>query len=165
MAAKTLYIKTSGTSSPQSSDDGLATGGWVDAYTTWGLSLSETGISRLMTPAPHKQPVYNSNVISDGKAVMQNTFYHDVRQVSLEVHITAKAGGGQTAKENFITQYSNFCTQVLGAGYIEMRLGFQPSVIYKFIYLDCTQFSEFKLEMAKFTLTLEEPNPADRSLL
>jgi len=151
MAHGVLYIRTS------------ANGEWLDAYDTWGLSLSETGISRLMTPAPHKNPVSNSNVISHGRAIMQGTLVFDVRQVSLEVHITAKAGNGHTAKENFLSRYSEFCQNVLYAGYIEMKLAIQPSVIYKFIYLDCTQFSEFRMEMAKFTLTLEEPNPNDRS--
>lgn len=151
MPAGVLQIRTS------------PSGTWRDAYTTWGLSLSETGISNLLTPAPHKQAVYNSNVLEHGKAVMQNSFVFDVRQVSLEVHISAKCDGVYSAQQVFIDRYAAFCNEVLNVGYIEMRLMFQPTVVYKFIYLDCSQFSESNLEIAKFTLSLEEPNPNDRS--
>ena len=58
-------------------------GDWEDAYNVYGLSLSETGLSRLMTPAPNKSAVTNKNVISHGASVVQDTFYKDVRQVSL----------------------------------------------------------------------------------
>ena len=40
-----------------------------DAYTTWGLSLEETGLSKLMTPAPHKEPVQNKNMAMNGTKI------------------------------------------------------------------------------------------------
>ena len=145
MAKGILYIKTANTN------------GWVDAYDTWGLSLSQTGLSRLMTPAPNKSAVTNKNIISHGASVVQNTFYKDVRQVSLEVHITART------KDVFMQRYASFCSQVLDAGYILIKTSYQPNEVYHFLYLDCTQFSEFLREMAKFTLTLEEPHPEIRT--
>ena len=145
MAANTLFIKTANT------------GGWADAYTTWGLSLSQTGLSRLMTPAPNKSAVTNKNIISHGASVVQNTFYKDVRQISLEVHITAPT------IEDFMERYAAFCAQVLDAGYIRMKTSYQPDVVYHFLYLDCTQFAEYGRRMAKFTLTLEEPHPEVRT--
>ena len=131
--------------------------GWVDAFDTWGLSLSETGLSRLMTPAPNKSAVTNKNIISHGASVVQNTFYKDVRQISLEVHITAPT------KEDFMDRYAAFCAQVLDAGYIRMKTKYQTGVVYHFLYLDCTQFAEYGRRMAKFTLTLEEPHPEVRT--
>ena len=143
MPAGELFIKKKG-------------GDWEDAYNVYGLSLSETGLSRLMTPAPNKSAVTNKNVISHGASVVQDTFYKDVRQVSLEVHITART------KQQFFERYAAFCA-VLDLGYIRLYTKYQPNVVYHFLYVDCTQFAEYQREMAKFTLTLEEPHPEVRT--
>ncbi len=136
-----------------------------DAFDHYGLSLDDEGLSRLMTPAPHKEPITNKNVITDGMAIMQGSFYKDSRTVSLGMHIIARPsvenGVSYTAKENFLRQYNAFC-DVLSAGAIDLKTAFQPNVVYHFIYKDCTQFTEFNQEMAKFILTLEEPNPQIR---
>ncbi|MGX8695470.1 MAG: hypothetical protein ACSW8D_03710, partial [Prevotella sp.] len=60
-----------------------------DAYTYWGLSLEETGLSKLMTPAPHKEPVQNKNMAMNGTMIVGAVNLKDVRTVSLPVHITA----------------------------------------------------------------------------
>lgn len=157
MAAQDLYIKTTQTTSPVNGTDNNATSGWVDAYVTWGLSLSDGARSKLMTPAPHKDPVTNKNVITHGVSIVQSGVYKDARQVSLEVHITAPDSS------TFKTRYADFCSKVLDVGFINLKLACAPTVIYHMRYVDCQQFTEFNLEMAKFTLTLEEYNPSVRS--
>ena len=148
-----LYIKTRLTTSPQGSADSNATDGWVDAYDTWGVSLEDGALSRLMTPAPMKDPVTNKNVISHGVSIVQSTFYYDVRSVSLEMHITAPD------KAAFMARYKRFCVDVLAPGILHIKTKYDPDTVYNFRYVDCTQFSQFRLEMAKFTLSLEEPRP------
>ena len=133
-----------------------AVNGWVDAYTAWGLSLEDGSLSRLLTPAPHKEPITNKNVISNGMSVVQTQFYKDVRQVTLEVHITA------STEQAFYTQYKDFCAKVLDAGLIHLKHAYDPNVVYNMLYVDCTQFAKVQ-EMAKFTLSLEEPRPDIRT--
>lgn len=135
-----------------------ATGGgeFEDAYDTYGLSLNEEGLSRLMTPAPLKEPVSNKNVITHGASILQSSLVKDVRQVSLGMHISAPD------KTTFLSRYASFC-QLLDNGFIDIKTKYQEGVVYHFIYLDCTQFSEFNRELAKFTLSLEEPHPESRT--
>ena len=140
-----LFIKTS------------RTGGWYDAYTRWGLSLEDGALSRLMTPPPHKEPVSNKNVMMDGISVVQDQFFADVRSVSLEMHIVAPR------KDVFWARYASFCTEVLNEGYIDLVTRYEPTKVYHFLYSDCTQFTEFQETMAKFTLSLNEPNPSVHS--
>ena len=41
-----------------------------DAYTTWGISMDDTSLSALMTPAPNKDLVENKSRLEHGKRVM-----------------------------------------------------------------------------------------------
>lgn len=146
-----LFIKTTATAQVNGNDNG-----WVDAYDTYGLSLDEQGLSRLMTPAGIKSPVVNKNSQTDGQSIV-GALVREARSVSLGMHIVAR---NQT---EFFTKYSNFCSQVLANGYLEIWTAYQPSVVYKFVYLDCQQFDEYNGEMALFTLSLLEPHPEDRT--
>lgn len=130
---------------------------WVDAYDTYGLSLSEAGLSQLMTPAPNKDAVTNKNIITHGVSIMQGSFYKEVRQVSLDCHITAPN------KATFLQRYAKFCSEVLDVGYFKLQTTYQPGVAYWFVFVSCNQYSEFSREMAKFTLSLEEPHPEQRT--
>lgn len=129
-----------------------------DAYDTWGISLDETGLSKLMTPAPHKEPVQNKNMAMNGTHIVGSVALKDVRTVSLPMHITSQSRGGM------LSQYAAFCTDVLDTGYVNIWTRYQPSIEYHFIYEDCQQFQEFMLDMAKFTLSLTEPDPTARSI-
>lgn len=39
-----------------------------DAYTTWGISMDDTALSALMTPAPNKEFIENKSRMEHGKA-------------------------------------------------------------------------------------------------
>ena len=148
------------------------TSGWLDAYDVWGVSLDETGMSRLMTPAPNKQPVNNKSELEHGKSVIYAPLnvMKDERTISLVMHLTANRhyssshGRWLTEREDFFIKYKDFCEKVLDAGYIEMATCYIPRVVYRLLYVDCTQFSEFMLGLAKFTLSLNEPNPYNRGI-
>ena len=62
---------------------------WVDAYTEYGLSFEDEGLSRIMTPAPHKEPVQNKNMAMHGTSIEGGVNYKDVRTLSIPMHITA----------------------------------------------------------------------------
>lgn len=160
MALKELYIKTGGTSSPSGSTDQYVTGGWVDAFETWGLSLEDEGLSRLITPRSHKQPVTNKNVTASGAYVIPSTIgYVDERTVSLPMHIVAPD------KETFWARYRSFCSQVLSQGTVYLKSGYfmdggntPEPVVFTFIYQDVQNFTEFIREMAKFDVVFYESN-------
>jgi len=130
---------------------------WVDAYTEYGLSFEDEGLSRIMTPAPHKEPVQNKNMAMHGTSIEGGVNYKDVRTLSIPMHITAPT---RTA---FLQLYWKFCTEILDPGWIHIKHSALDDVVFHFRYVDCQPFSEYNREMAKFTLSLEEPNPNHRT--
>lgn len=128
-----------------------------DAYTTWGISMESTSLSALMTPAPMKAFVENSSRLEHGKRVITSNPKVDERNITLEIHLTAKD------KDSFFSKYLSFCEE-LTTGVLNIRTKYQPTVVYKTVYLSCSQFSQFMQGIAKFSLRLCEPNPKDRSL-
>lgn len=128
-----------------------------DAYDTWGISLTDGSISTLMTPAPMKSIIENKSRTDDGKRVINNNPRIDERDLTLQVHFSAKD------KDDFFAKYQSFCQELAG-GVLEIKTKYQPDVLYRTNYLSCSQFSEFMFGIAKFSLKLNEPNPANRSL-
>ena len=142
MATGVLYIKN-------------ASGNFVDAYTTWGLSLSESALSSLLTPPPLKELIESTYRKKAGKIVILKDAVYADRDLTLQVHITA------SSKSEFLSRYNSFCS-VLATGRVEMFTSLNAGVYYRFIYVSCTQFSEFMGKMAKFSLRLNEPDPTNR---
>jgi len=164
-----LYIRTKRTITAHNNAQALHTGmadltvnnatykGWVDAYDRYGLSLEDGALGKLMAPAPNKKPVGNNNVMINGVAYLGGTIgVKDERSLSLDVHIMA------ASKPAFLSQYGLLCSEVLDAGYIQVRTSYQPDVIYHLIYQDCQQYSQYARSMAKFTLAFIEPHPEYR---
>lgn len=128
-----------------------------DAYKTWGVSLTDSGLSALMTPAPNKDYIENKSRIEHGKSVINNSVKVDERNITLPINLTA------SNKNEFFSRYSSFCEE-LAKGYMEIRTSYQPNVLYRMYYLSCSQFSQFMNGIGKFSLKLNEPDPTDRNL-
>lgn len=144
MAKGTLYLKRSNA--------------WVDAKQTYGIALESEGMSRLLTPAPHKEPVQNRNMAMHGTSIVGGTQYKDVRTVSLPMHIYA------SSESDFLDKYDAFCADILDTGWVHMKVvRTTRTLFFHFRYVDCQPFSEYNMEMAIFTLSLEEPNPNNRT--
>jgi hypothetical protein len=154
MAKGELFIKTSATSQIQGNENG-----WVDAYDVWGVSFTDTALSSLMTPASVKKPVENKSRILDGKQVINdsNLTKKEERDVTLEMHIKAPT------RLLFWQRYDAFCQQVLEKQFILIKSGYLSDRVFHMTYESCSQFSEWMQHIAKFTLRLNEPNPANRS--
>lgn len=127
-----------------------------DAYKTWGIFLEDTALSTLMTPAPNKEFISNKYRSKDGKRVIKHDPRLDEREITVAFCMTAKDSN------TFLANYGKFCEDVLANGELTISTTFQPSVWYRFVYLSCTQFSQFNRELAKFSLKLNEPDPSDR---
>lgn len=126
-----------------------------DAYTTWGISLSDTAVSALITPPALKDRVTNESRLEHGRRVINDNPKKMAREVTLDMHMTA------ASSTEFLTRYAQFCN-VLENGQLNITTTYQPNVTYKMLYLSCTQYSEFHRQLAKFSLRLLEPNTNDR---
>ena len=129
----------------------------IDAYEEYGVSMQSSGLSALMTPPPLKEMIENKSRQEHGKRVVNQNPKIDERELSLPIHITARS------KEDFLEKYGKFC-EVLAKGTLELKTSYQPNIVYRTIYQSCSQFSEYRLGLAKFTLRLNEPNPNNRSV-
>lgn len=128
-----------------------------DAYTTWGISMDTSSLSALMTPAPNKEFIENSSRLEHGKRIISSNPKVDARDITLTINLTAKN------EQQFFDRYLSFCSE-LETGVLNIKTSFQPNVVYKMIYLSCSQFTQFMRGIASFSLKLNEPNPKDRNL-
>jgi len=126
-----------------------------DAYTTYGVSLTDGGLSALMTPPPMKELIESTYRKKHGKVIIPKDVKMDSRDINLEMHLTAPD------KATFFSRYSAFCSE-LAKGVLTINTKYLSGVYFRVIYLSCTQFTEFVQEMAKFTLKLNEPDPSNR---
>ena len=86
-----------------------------DAYTAYGIIMSETALSTLMTPAPSKDYINNSSRLVDGKRVFKGNVKMDEREMTLSFNMIAKD------KDTFLTNYAKFCEEVLAKGEIVLH--------------------------------------------
>lgn len=128
-----------------------------DAYTTWGITIDETSLSALMTPAPNKDLIENKNRLEHGKRVINANPKKDERNLILQINLTAPD------RDSFFTRYDSFCNE-LDTGILEIKSKYQPFVVYRTNYISCQQFSQFMQGIGKFMLKLNEPNPKNRNL-
>lgn len=127
-----------------------------DAYQTWGISMDDTSLSGLMTPPANKAFIENESRLQHGKRVVTANPKLDQRNLTLQINLTA------TTETQFFARYSGFCRE-LATGLLHIKTKYQPGVVYKTIYLSCSQFSQFMRGIGKFSLKLCEPNPTDRT--
>lgn len=127
-----------------------------DAYTTYGIIMSDTALSTLMTPVPSKDYITNSSRLVDGKRVFKDNAKMDEREMTISFSMTAKD------RDTFLSNYARFCEEVLAKGEMELHTSFLPNIWYRCIYISCTQFSQFLREIASFSLKLNEPDPSNR---
>lgn len=128
-----------------------------DAYTEWGISLDNTSLSALMTPAPNKEYIENESRLIHGKRALLSDVKKDSRDLTLQLNLSAKN------ETQFFSRYESFCNE-LDTGSLNIKTKYQPTKMYKTIYISCNQFSQFMRGIGKFVLRLTEPNPADRNV-
>lgn len=128
-----------------------------DAFVEWGISLESSALSALMTPPPNKELISNESRQEHGKRVVASNGMIDSRDINIPFHIKARN------QDEFFLRYTSFCNE-LASGVLEIRTKYMPNVLYRTNYLSCSQFTEYRLGLAKFTLKLNEPNPNDRNL-
>lgn len=128
----------------------------IDAYEAYGISLEPSARAALMTPAANKDLVSSASRLEHGTRYIAGYAPRSAeRDVQLNLHITARS------EADFLTKYAAFCA-VLEGEKLDISIKEQPNVTYRCIYRSCTQYQEWGMGIAKFTLRLTEPNPKDR---
>lgn len=130
----------------------------ADAFERYGINLEDGALSALMTPPPMKEFIESRSRLKHGKTVITKVPKYDYREITLPFHLISKS------KAEFFTKYNLFCEEVLAKGKFELKTKFQPDVVYRLVYLSCTQFRQFIREMAVFSLKVSEPDPTDRAI-
>lgn len=132
----------------------------IDAYERYGISMDNNALSVLMTPPSKKEWITNEVRDEDGTRYLTGAYAPKKasRDVTININLTAPN------EQEFYRRYELFCNEVLESGIVNIRTSFQPNVVYRCKYESCTQFTQFRREMALFSLKLTENNPADRSL-
>ncbi len=128
-----------------------------DAYEEWGISMTTASLSTLMTPAGQKDMIETTSRLEDGKRVVTDNPKIADRSLSLAFQLTAPN------RDQFFARYESFCKE-LEKGVLEINTSYQPDVMYRTIYLSCSQFTQFMQGIASFTLKLNEPDPTNRGL-
>ena len=124
-----------------------------DAYATWGISMDSSALSALMTPPPQKDLIENKSRLQHGKRVVTANPKMDERTLTLSINLSAPD------EDTFFSRYGSFCNE-LATGVLEIRTKYQPAVVYRTVYLSCTQFTQLMRGIAKFSLKVCEYNPS-----
>lgn len=126
----------------------------TDAYTEWGVSLENDGMDALMAFPPNKQPVVNKNVTANGAVVVCGAGLSEDRTVSVPLHLIANS------REDFLAKRTAFQTAIRNGALtivIKPNVTLQTTYSYVMYYIDCQQYTQFLDGMAKFILTLYQP--------
>lgn len=127
-----------------------------DAFTTWGVSLSDTALSALLTPPPNKPVPENKSRALSGKTLVNVPRKVDERDLVLIINLIART------ERQFFERYNSFCAE-LAKGKLDIRTGFTGTKVFHLEYISCSQFTQFMRGIAQFSLKLNEPDPTNRS--
>lgn len=129
----------------------------IDAFTRWGVCLSDSSLCTLVEPEPLKDAVSNKSTTNNGKQVRKEaTPMVDERDITLFIQLYA------TSRDEMFSKLIDFKTE-LKKRRINIRTKFEPDVVYRCDYKNCKQFKSYFQGMATFSLSLNEPNPANRT--
>jgi hypothetical protein len=127
-----------------------------DAFDEWGVNLTDSSLTTLMEPEPLKDPVTNKSATENGKQVRRELAPKvDERSITLALQLHA------ASRDEMFSKLLRFKAE-LKKRRIEIKTKYEPGVIYRCDYQSCTQYKSFNRGIAKFSLKLNEPNPANR---
>lgn len=133
------------------------------AWTQWGAYLGDGSISALLAPPPVKSIIKNDNRTDHGVEVTTKNkqglplMRYGERNVTLYFCITADN------YQNLFERQTNLF-EVLRNGEVLIQISELPGVVFRLIYQDVSQYSQFNGEMAKFSVKFIEPNPTNRTV-
>lgn len=128
---------------------------YKDAYTVYGISFDSSALSTLMTPSPMKEYVTSKSRLRHGTTYADTNPKVNEREMSLTFNISA------STEDEFIGKYWKFCA-LLEKGSLDIKHSALKDKVFHLKYKDCSQFTEYYLGIANFTLRVVEHNPMNR---
>ena len=129
-----------------------------DALAEWGIVPLSNLIGELLAPPPAKDPVKNTSRLEHGSRFLLpggRTILAS-RDLTLDLRIRA------ASESDFLAKYNSLIRE-LESGWLSISTDRLPGLVFKCVYLSCSQYSQYNGNVAKFILRLNEPNPANRS--
>lgn len=131
----------------------------VDAYTEYGISLNEAGLSTLITFPERKDFVKNEVRTEHGTRYnLTSPPCIKEREVTLYFHMYANNS------EHFNERLNTLKELFIATVEIKLRTSFEPNVCYRLLYVSCLPLTQFRQEYALIGIKFVEPNPNNRSL-
>lgn len=127
-----------------------------DAYTTWGMSMTNGGLSLLLSFPPMKENVKNEYRTQHGVEVDRSNPKMAARELTFPIHFSAKT------ETQFRARYNSFCNE-LKTGFLDIEVSYMPNVVFRCEYVSCNQFSQYCMGIAKCVLRVIENNPNNRA--
>jgi len=130
---------------------------WIDIYEKYGVSFLRGTYDALITAPTMKSYVTNDNRLEDGVEYLDKPDYAKIDQRTIDMQFVLDG----TSQSDFLAKYADFIALMVQGGFY-MKI---PTLgkIFRFVYSKCSKSTQYSLKMATFTLTLIEPNPADRT--
>lgn len=125
-----------------------------DAFTEWGVSLSNGAKAVLMAPPALKERVSNESRLAHGKSILNTNLKKAPREFTLEMHMISSSWADYLDKK---TRWE----EMLMEGSLDIKTSWESGVTYHCLYISCAKFAESH-GLAKFALRLAEPNPDNR---
>lgn len=131
----------------------------VDIKAVYGAYFASSAVSSLMSPAPMKDSDENDSRLQHGVRDIDGVddAKYGKKELSLELNMSAYT------EEEFLLNYHSFCDDILAKRYFTITTDYVPGVFYRVRYDNCSQFSEFRQQLAKFMLKLTELDPTNRA--
>lgn len=126
-----------------------------DAFTTWGVVFDDDLLERLRMPPELKDLISNDSPSSHGETILLGSPKVKSRTFPLTIRLYADSEADLNTK---VQAFNN----VLLAGTFKLRI-VRFGVTYNLVYRKTTAFSALKGGIAKYVLSLKEPNPMDRT--
>lgn len=133
-----------------------------DAWENWGVSLADGSVTALMTPAPQKPLITNSSRVKNGKEVIltdnrgANLRRMADRDVLMIINMFADSYAQLYSRQKALEAELTSQRTVLWTSFLS-------GLKFHLDYISCTEFSQFRGQMAKYILKFNEPDPTNRS--
>lgn len=128
---------------------------FYDARATWGLSLSDGGVSTLLSMPSVKERISNASRLENGKRIVDAPVQFDSREITLAMHIIAPNFN------TFLTNYRDFVRKIAltQEPILLTYVIYGVALRFRLRYKSCTQFGVYDGTLAKFAVRFDEEKP------
>lgn len=130
-----------------------------DIYTTWGAVLVKGAYEALLKPSSNKQIIVNKSRLEHGKRIVINSDLckADDRDVIISFWITG------VSQSDYLTKYRSFIEEIV-SNLVRLKVP-ALNTVFKLVYLNCSAFGDYGLNIGKITVKFNEANIKDQETI